>query len=171
MRLHVMTAAALLLGGAAFAQDATGEVAPTEPTEGTTEMSDGMVAPEPETPLLVDENQLASRGVQYTAPSVQLEGFSTADAAAIPAEQLDGARVYSTDESSVGEIGELLVDTEGNLAAAVIEVGGFLGFGEKPVGVEISELQIMQSAEGGSLRVYIDATEDQLQELPDYQIQ
>ncbi|CUH40710.1 PRC-barrel domain protein [Jannaschia seosinensis] len=41
----------------------------------------------------------------------------------------------------VGEIGDLLIGVDGTLEAAVVDVGGFLGMGEKEVSIEWSGLR------------------------------
>jgi len=68
----------------------------------------------------------------------------------------------------VGEIGELLLAEDGKIESAVINVGGFLGMGEKPVAVTFEELQLLRN-EDGELRVYIDATKENLEAQPEYQ--
>lgn len=60
---------------------------------------------------------------------------------------LTGARVYGSGDEDVGEIGELLLTDDGKLDRAVIDVGGFIGIGEKPVAVNLDELTIMQKGD------------------------
>ena len=48
----------------------------------------------------------------------------------------------------------------------IVDVGGFLGMGEKPVAIDMSKLQILKAAEGGALRAYVQMTKDQLETLP-----
>jgi len=54
-----------------------------------------------------------------------------------------GARVTSTQGERIGSIEDLIIDQEeGSINAAIISVGGFLGFGAKQIAVDWSELQI-----------------------------
>jgi sporulation protein YlmC with PRC-barrel domain len=54
-----------------------------------------------------------------------------------------GARVTSLDGESIGSIEDLILDQEdGSVNAAVVSVGGFLGFGGKQIAVDWSELNI-----------------------------
>lgn len=46
-------------------------------------------------------------------------------------DDLDDEDVYGVDGAKIGEIEDFVVDTEGQIAAVVIEVGGFLGIGER----------------------------------------
>lgn len=59
-----------------------------------------------------------------------------------------GLSVYGTDNQKIGEINELLLDGSGNVQAAVIGVGGFLGMGEKNVAVPFSSLAWMNTKPG-----------------------
>ncbi|WP_224824963.1 PRC-barrel domain-containing protein [Cognatishimia sp. MH4019] len=102
------------------------------------------------------------------APSVEREGYTTVDAADLTADDLTGARVYSTNDEDIGEIGTLLLTDDGKMDRAVLDVGGFLGIGEKDVAVQFDELQIIRS-EDGAVRVYIDSTQEALEAKPEYQ--
>lgn len=66
-------------------------------------------------------------------------------------DDLDDEDVYGVDGAKIGEIEDFVVDTEGQIAAVVIEVGGFLGIGEKEVLVDWSALDIQVT--DGDLRV------------------
>jgi hypothetical protein len=61
------------------------------------------------------------------------------------------------------------MNADGQVQEAIIDVGGFLGLGEKPVIVPFNELTLMQRADGGELRAYIASTEDQLEAMPAYE--
>lgn len=54
-----------------------------------------------------------------------------------------GSRVTSTQDEAIGSIEDLIIDQEeGNIIAAVVSVGGFLGIGAKQIAVDWSELEI-----------------------------
>lgn len=110
------------------------------------------------------ENALASWGVDGND-----DGWSAADSDAMTAENLTGARVYDAEDNWVGEIDRLELAADGEIDEAIIDVGGFLGIGEKPVAVDFEQLDIRQASNGDTLRVYVDATKDSLQEMPEYQ--
>jgi len=86
----------------------------------------------------------------------------------IAASELMGATVYGPDESSVGEISDVVFNKTGDIEAAVIDVGGFLGIGEKPVAVGFDELQVRKD-ENGTLTVMVSATQEQLEGAPAYE--
>lgn len=104
-----------------------------------------------------------------TAPAVERDGYSTAMIDDLTAEDLTGARVYGPGDEDVGEISELLMTDDGKLDRAVIDVGGFLGMGERSVAVTFDELQIVRMEDGSNLRVYIDSSQEALEQQPEYE--
>ncbi len=111
-------------------------------------------------------NETAERA-PLTAPRVERENYAAAKAEELTAAKLDGATVYGPNDEAVGEIEDLMVDPSGKIDNAVIDVGGFLGMGEKPVMVGMKELTILSNADG-DVRVYIDSTKETLEAQPEY---
>lgn len=103
------------------------------------------------------------------APELALDGYDTVVADEVEAETLTGAAVYDVNSEWIGEVSNLIVDTDGRVTDAVIDVGGFLGIGEKPVKVSFDSLTLKQAGDSGELRVYIDASEEQMKEMPEYE--
>ena len=71
-------------------------------------------------------------------PEVEREGYAAAEADMIQqmsADDLEGSYVYGANDETVGEIDTLLIGDNGQIDRVVINVGGFLGLGEKPVAV------------------------------------
>ena len=64
------------------------------------------------------------------------------------ASKLVGVSVYGTDNKKIGSIEEVMLSPQGAAKVAVIGVGGFLGMGQKNVGVPFSSLQWKREAEG-----------------------
>ena len=52
-----------------------------------------------------------------------------------------GLNVYNEQNEKIGSIKELMLDKSGNIASAVIGVGGFLGMGERDVAVKFADLK------------------------------
>ena len=105
----------------------------------------------------------------WTGPFVEAEGFARVMPGELTTEELTGAPVMGVNEEEVGEVGKLLMTSTGELDRAVIDVGGFLGLGERPVAVSLDELTIMRLVDGGELRVYIDASQEALEKQPEYE--
>ena len=52
-----------------------------------------------------------------------------------------GLNVYNDQNEKIGSIKDLMLDKTGNIASAVIGVGGFLGMGERDVAVKFADLK------------------------------
>jgi hypothetical protein len=57
------------------------------------------------------------------------------------ASKVVGLNVYNEQNENVGSINDLLVDKSGNVKAAVISVGGFLGMGSRYVAIAFDKLK------------------------------
>lgn len=84
------------------------------------------------------------------------------DPALISAEKLIGTEVKVADDTKVGEIGDVLLDKNGKVEAYVIDVGGFLGIGQKPVAMSAQSVQVMADAKG-TMAIYSPFTKAQLE--------
>lgn len=78
---------------------------------------------------------------------------------------LQGATVYGADEAKVGTVSH--VHGSGSGAQVVIDVGGFLGIGAKPVSVPASELDLMRDQDG-NVHAVTTWTKDQLKQMPEH---
>ena len=70
------------------------------------------------------------------------------------------ANVYDPSENKIGDISDLMIDSNGNVTAAIISVGGFLGVGQKDVVVPFKELQV--SMRDGKNWLVLNRTKDEL---------
>ncbi|QIE56207.1 PRC-barrel domain containing protein [Pikeienuella piscinae] len=91
-----------------------------------------------------------------------------ADFTKLTTEDLDGATVYSSNDEAIGEIDKLLLAQDGKVSSVLVDVGGFLGMGEKPVSLPFSKLKVMQNEDGDEVRVVVDQTRESLEAMPDY---
>jgi sporulation protein YlmC with PRC-barrel domain len=79
-----------------------------------------------------------------------------------------GTRIKNTEGKDIGEIDQLLVDTQsGKVTHAVIGVGGLMGVGEKKVVVPWSELKFSPTAEGKKNAIVMDQAK--LESAPRYE--
>ncbi len=101
-------------------------------------------------------------------PLFEREGYASAERETLTTEMLTGTRVYDANDEWIGEVSKLLLTDDGKLSQAVVDVGGFLGIGEKPVALDMNKLDILRQNDGTELRVYVSATKDELKALPDY---
>ena len=112
---------ATLLGSAAFAQTAT------------------TTAPATTGPASSDVIIVLPQAAQGASPARFL------------ADDLDGKDIYGANNEKIGEIEDFILQPNGSVEAVVVEVGGFLGVGEKDVLVNWSALQM--TMDGNNLRV------------------
>jgi hypothetical protein len=76
-------------------------------------------------------------------------------------EELIGAPVYGRENEWLGEVSELAMGENGEINNVIIDVGGFLGIGEKPVALGMDEVQL-RVHDNDELRAYVPHTEDEL---------
>jgi sporulation protein YlmC with PRC-barrel domain len=69
----------------------------------------------------------------------------------IMASDLIGTRVVSANNESVGDINDVVLDRNGQVMAAIVGVGGFLGIGEKDVAVPFASLEFMSAQQAQAL--------------------
>lgn len=99
------------------------------------------------------------------------EGFEVVKVDAITSEELTGARVYDAKQNWIGEISELLMADGATVDKAVIDVGGFLCIGEKPVAVNADELDVERAVDGGDIRIHVNKTKEELEAMATYEKQ
>lgn len=87
------------------------------------------------------------------------------NAAELTAERLMGATVYGAENEKVGTVSHM--HGAGTGAEVIIDVGGFLGIGAKPVAVPVSQLDFMYD-EGGTVHAITSWTKDDLKHLPEH---
>ncbi len=102
------------------------------------------------------------------APDIARDGFGVANAEELTTEDLTGARIYGINDEDIGEINSLIVNDQGQIERAVLDIGGFLGMGEHQISVTLDELSILRENDGGGFRVFIDASKEQLEAQPQY---
>ncbi len=101
-------------------------------------------------------------------PAVERDGFADVDYDTLTAEQLEGARIYGIEDEDIGEVETLILDDSGKVTDVLVDIGGFLGLGEHTVKLGYDELQIVSNSEGNEIRVYVDSTEERLEQLPEH---
>lgn len=121
-----------------------------------------------DTKVVEDTTMANETNTGLRAPDITRDGYMTAEANKLTAEDLTGAEVYDANDKWVGEVSELVLGDGEKISQAVIDVGGFLGIGEKPVAMDFEKLTILRGEADGNVRVYLDATEEQLEAMETY---
>ena len=78
---------------------------------------------------------------------------------------IEGATIYGADDHKVGTVSHM--HGNGSASEIIIDVGGFLGIGAKPVAVHASELDFMRD-EDGDVHALTSWTKDQLKAMPEH---
>ena len=79
--------------------------------------------------------------------SVPFDGMQAGD--------LIGAEVTTIDDEDIGAVEDLVIDSDGQIVAIVVSVGGFLGMGEKNVAIGWDRVTKTGNAEEQELRVTV----------------
>ncbi|MGN6448953.1 MAG: PRC-barrel domain-containing protein [Brucella intermedia] len=146
------TTCALLIGGSAFAQTATPSPAPAEAPAATQDMP-------------VSSKDMFGKPITGEAGKV---GFVEPKEGQLLVSSFIGRSVYESDApdaQSVGKLNDLIASPDGQIEAAIIGVGGFLGVGEKDVAVSPDQLQLATRSDGKTWLV-IKADKQQLNDAP-----
>jgi len=86
-------------------------------------------------------------------------------------EDLVGVNVYDANDERVGEISAVIpADAENAEERVVIGMGGFLGFGQTPVAIPASSLQVAMDVDGEIERVVTTHTQAELAAMPEVEM-
>ena len=140
-----------------MSEDAGDAVEMTNDAETDTEMTEGDAE-------MVDDGAMATDGVATEAEPLELMEVTDMTIQGL----IDG-NVYTSEEEDVGEVVNALVDAEGTITDLIIDVGGFLGIGEKRVQVPLADVSLMAYQDSDDIRVYTEMTREQLEGMPEYE--
>lgn len=87
--------------------------------------------------------------------------LSPFDTSAVRAEDLVGTTVYGANDENVGEIGDVVMSQDGKVDSIIIDVGGFLGVGEKEVAIGMDNLAFLTDKDGNKY-LYTALSKEQL---------
>jgi sporulation protein YlmC with PRC-barrel domain len=82
-------------------------------------------------------------------------------------EELVGTTVYGANDENIGEIGDIVLGADQKVESIILDVGGFLGVGEKEVAVGMDNLAFMTDKDGNKY-LYTNFTKEQLNAQPTY---
>lgn len=104
------------------------------------------------------------------APDIEREGYDRVEAKDVSADMLMKKTVYDVNDNDVGDVTDMIFDQEGKITDIVIDFGGFLGIGSNQVSLEFKELTVMADEGYKDVRLYVDATKEEIQNLPEYEV-
>lgn len=82
------------------------------------------------------------------------------------ASQVIGLDIHGAQNEKIGDIDDLLMAKDGRIESVIIDVGGFLGVGARPVRVAWKD--IAWSGQGDKATATINYTKDRLEKMPEY---
>ena len=113
-------------------------------------------------------DQPAASSDATTTAAIDKSTLTEVPSGKLKAEELIGTTVYGAKDENIGEIGDIVLSQDGRVDAIVIDVGGFLGMGEKPVAVGFDKLAFMTDNDGNKY-LYTTLTKEQLEAQPGYE--
>jgi len=116
-------------------------------------------SPEP----MPDSTTQAEKSSQPESEQIVLQ-----DDDSILATSMLGTSVYAPNDEVVGDINDIIVNTDGTVQGVVIGVGGFLGLGEKNVAVTMKSLTLMPETDGSVPRLVLNSTKEELEAAPEF---
>ena len=146
----------------ADSEETTGEPALTRQEE-EAQLVDGDPNAAPVDPALTTdqpERQAISTGLDRS-------GFTEFDETGLTAADLRGIGVYGINDQQIGTIGDIIVNPDGSFDAVIVDVGGFLGLGAKPVAVAFDNLAFSADTMGNRY-LFLNTARQQLENQPAY---
>lgn len=152
--IAAIVAAPICLAGPSWAQDKAAPQAVPAPPAG-----DAPVPPAT-APARQDAPKKAPAAIPPNPPSVTVidSGYARA---------ILGRDVRSSTDENMGRIADIIVDRGGQVRAAVIDFGGFLGVGSRKIVVDWNALRFSNVANKGESTI-LELTRDQVKAAPEY---
>jgi hypothetical protein len=95
--------------------------------------------------------------------------YYTVRPADMTASDIIGMDVRNTANEDLGEIADVVIEDGKNIRALVLDVGGFLGLGERRVAVTPASVVIVKERDGGQYAL-VNATKETLTNAPQFKV-
>jgi PRC-barrel domain len=120
---------------------------------------------ERQTALRVTIGSQAARSHKQGTPDMDHSNHVRLIESELNSNNLNDAIVYGADDAKIGKVAH--VHGMGKSGEVIVDVGGFLGMGAKPVSLKISQLDFMRDAHG---HVHATTTwsKDEMKALPEH---
>jgi len=144
------------------ATTASNEPAATAPAAAPSTETAPAVAPADQTANAPAATPDATAPDQTETAAIDKSALTEMPAGEIRGDDLKGTTVYGANDARVGEIGDVILTPDNKADAVIIDVGGFLGIGEKEVAVGMDNLKFMTDKDGNKY-LYTTFTKEQLE--------
>ncbi|PZV38322.1 PRC-barrel domain-containing protein [Mesorhizobium kowhaii] len=142
------------------ATTASNEPAATAPAAAPTDTTAPAVTPADKTAEATTPD--ASAPDQTQTAAIDKSTLTEMPVGEIRGDDLKGTTVYGANDVKVGEIGDVVLAPDSKTDAVIVDVGGFLGIGEKEVAVGMDNLKFMTDKDGKKY-LYTTFTKEQLE--------
>ena len=127
----------------------------------------GQMPAEDQTAEKIENGTSAVEMAEEKTMSIDRSAMTQVTTDDLSADNLIGRTVYSSTDENIGEVGDVLLTSDNKVEGFVLDVGGFLGMGEKQVAISPENLDIRADADG-ELTVFTPFTKDQLEAQKEY---
>ncbi|MEN5300340.1 PRC-barrel domain-containing protein [Brucella sp. TWI559] len=110
---------------------------------------------------------LVSISHAQTATVANKEVFVTAEPTAVLSYNLIGLNVVNGDDTTIGEIKDLII-ANGQLAGYIVSVGGFLGVGERYVIVAPDAIDVTYFDDDKKWSAVMNSTKEEIEKAPEF---
>jgi hypothetical protein len=142
-------------------QDKTQPAPQAQPSQPSTS------APSSASPSTSSEMPKASTSAQTQKPMTGEKFVNTQASGQWLGSDLIGMSVVGSKNENIGTVSDLLIDGQGNIVAAVIGVGGFLGIGQKDVAISFDTLNVAADKDGDP-EARLTLTKEELESAPEF---
>jgi sporulation protein YlmC with PRC-barrel domain len=127
----------------------------------------GQMAAEDKTAENIENGDSAVEMAEEKTTSIDRSAMTQVTTEDLTADNLIGRTVYSSTDENIGEVGDVLLTADNKVEGFILDVGGFLGMGEKQVAISPEKLDIRADADG-ELTVFTPFTKEQLEAQKEY---
>lgn len=171
------TAVVLALSTTAWAQTSTAEDPAMDQGQTTEELNvqstdqpDAATGTDMEAPAAgTAETDMPDAAADTAATDVQDPVIPAEEEGQLRAENLMGMTVISGDGERIGEVQDLIFDQSETITGVVVGVGGFLGIGEKRVGLNWEQAEVQQNPDTNEEVILVNLTREELESAPEFQ--
>jgi sporulation protein YlmC with PRC-barrel domain len=129
--------------------------------------ADTTVAADADAPADTTTDETAAATTDADADATDNSAVVNADGS-LNASKLIGLDVQSPEDKKVGDIGEVVIDKDGQIDGVIVDVGGFLGIATHPVLLEWKDVTL--SSQDGNDRAVVNLTKEKLEQMPAYEV-
>ena len=152
----------------AMAEGETAEAEAADMTDDQMAETDAENAESGETDLTAQQMSDGESATDANQETAQLDSYARGQ---LTAEELEGVSVYGAEDDRLGEISNLVLTDDGKISEVIVDVGGFLGLGEKPVALPFEDLELRRSDDSmtGGLRATTGYSSEDLEGMDSWE--